>query len=183
LAGPLRDGDIIFHASQSRQGAAIALATGSVYTHVGIVVHREGEPMVFEAIQPVKLSPLNKWIARGRGDHYVVKRLASHPEGLSEAEAESMWRIAASWLGRDYDWKFAWDDDELYCSELVWKLYAQALKIELSTKRKLGDFHLDAPLVRDKIRSRYGANPPLDAPVVAPSDLFDSKLLATVHGV
>ena len=183
LAGPLRDGDIIFHASQSRQSSAIALATGSVYTHVGIVFHPKGKPMVLEAVDPVKLTPLAKWVARGRGAHYVVKRLASRPEGLSEAETRSMQRIARPWLGRDYDWTFAWSDDELYCSELVWKLYARALHVELSAKRTLGDFHLDAPLVRDKIRSRYGTTPPLEAEIVAPSDLFDSKLLVTVHGV
>jgi hypothetical protein len=38
----LRDGDIIFHTSRSAQSAGIQRATHSRYSHVGLVLYREG---------------------------------------------------------------------------------------------------------------------------------------------
>src|SRR5436309_10168280 len=70
-----RDGDIIFHQSSSNQSRAIQLATHSRYSHMGMVWRQDGRWFVYEAVQPVKMTPLAKWIARGAGEHFVVKRL------------------------------------------------------------------------------------------------------------
>ena len=61
----VKDGDIIFHTSNSAQSLAIQRATGSKYSHMGLVVHRDGRPFVFEAINTVQFTPLDRWIARG----------------------------------------------------------------------------------------------------------------------
>ena len=62
-----RNGDIIFHTSQSAQSVAIQRATHSPYSHMGIVYVEEGQPFVYEAVQPVKLARLEDWERRGRG--------------------------------------------------------------------------------------------------------------------
>nr|HPI23547.1 YiiX/YebB-like N1pC/P60 family cysteine hydrolase [Spirochaetota bacterium] len=72
----LAEGDIIFQETSGRQSDAIALATKSRYTHVGIVFREKGRWMVLEAVQPVSSIALERWIARGVKRHYVVKRLA-----------------------------------------------------------------------------------------------------------
>src|ERR1700704_3182300 len=77
------DGDIIFQTSRSGQSRAIQLATHSRYSHMGIVFLENGKPVVLEAVQPVKWTPVAKWIARGEGGRYVVKRLRDRPDGLS----------------------------------------------------------------------------------------------------
>ena len=46
LATTLRDGDIIFHTSRSAQSAAIQHATHSRYSHVGLILFRDGKPYV-----------------------------------------------------------------------------------------------------------------------------------------
>jgi len=33
---------------------------------------RDGEPWVFEAVQPVKVTPWSDWVARGEDGHVVV---------------------------------------------------------------------------------------------------------------
>src|SRR5689334_18853796 len=73
----LRDGDIIFRSSQSSQSEAIQRATGSPYSHMGVVLFRAGAAYVFEAESRVRYTPLAAWIARGRGRHFVVKRLVA----------------------------------------------------------------------------------------------------------
>ena len=69
------EGDIIFHTSKSSQSKAIQLATSSKYSHVGILFFINNAWTVLEAVQPVKLTPLNEWIQRGVNQEFVVKRL------------------------------------------------------------------------------------------------------------
>ena len=71
----LKTGDIIFQTSQSSQGKAIQLASHSLYSHVGILYEENSIFYVYEAVQPVKMTLLDEWIARGKEGHYVVKRL------------------------------------------------------------------------------------------------------------
>ena len=65
IAPQLRDGDLIFHTSLSAQSRAIQLATHSPYSHCGIVYKAGKNWQVFEAVQPVKLTPRVDWVARG----------------------------------------------------------------------------------------------------------------------
>ena len=71
-----RDGVLIFQISRSTQSQAIQQATGSVYSHMGLVLFRAGKPMVLEASHTVRFTPLADWIAQGERRHYVLKRLA-----------------------------------------------------------------------------------------------------------
>jgi len=176
----LAEGDIIFQETSGRQSDAIALATKSRYTHVGIVFREKGRWMVLEAVQPVSSIALDRWIARGVKRHYVVKRLAAAPGGIGPDAVQRMKAAAVKYLGRDYDEFFEWSDRRIYCSELVWKLYRETLGVELAPRAKLGDFDLSAPAVRRELRRRYGGSVPVNEPVVPPSALFDSKLLVTV---
>jgi uncharacterized protein YcnI len=67
----LKDGDIVFHTSRSAQSLAVQRATGSRYSHMGVVLLRGGKPYVFEAVSTVRYTPLAQWTARGDGGHYV----------------------------------------------------------------------------------------------------------------
>jgi len=176
-AEDVRDGDIIFQRSKSRQDQAISAATKSKYTHVGIIFFSEGRPFVYEASQPVTRTPLEAWTQRGRAGHYVIKRL-KNPSKVDFARVK---KETDGFLGKDYDWLFGWSDDRIYCSELVWKAYQRGAGVELCAPRKLRDFDLSSQVVRDLMKARYGDKVPLEMDVVAPSDLFESKKLITVE--
>jgi hypothetical protein len=68
------DGDIIFQTSESKQCEAVRIATNSKFSHCGIIYDIDGKWFVFEAVQPVKLTPIEDWITHGKGNKYVVKR-------------------------------------------------------------------------------------------------------------
>ncbi len=70
-----QNSDIIFQTSKSGQSKAIQIATGSKYSHMGIIYKQGNDYFVYEAVQPVKLTPLTDWIKRGENGHYVVKRI------------------------------------------------------------------------------------------------------------
>ena len=172
----VKDGDIIFHRSQSRQAAAIAAATKSDYTHMGIIFFSDGSPFVYEAIQPVSRTPLEEWMKRGAGGHHVIKRLKdSSGVDFAKVKAET-----GKLMGRDYDWIFDWSDQKIYCSELVWKAYKRASGVEIGALRKLKDFDLTSETVRKLMKERYGRDIPLEMDVIAPSDMFSSPKLITV---
>lgn len=176
----LRNGDIIFQTSQSRQSKAIQVATNSRYSHCGIVYIQDGKHYVFEAVQPVKTTPLEQWIARGESRHFVVKRLKNADEILDEQTLQKMKSAGNAFNGKDYDLYFNWSDDRIYCSELIWKIYKRATGIELGQLQTLRSFDLSNKLVKQKLTERYGNNIPLDEAVVSPAAIFDSEHLITI---
>lgn len=174
------DGDIIFHTSRSSQSVAIQRATGSRYSHMGLIVHRDGKPFVFEAVATVRLTPLDQWIERGTDRHFVVKRLQNADSVLTPTALAKLRKEARRFAGRPYDLTFEWGDDRIYCSELVWKAYERALGIQIGSLQRVRDFNLSDPAVRAKMQERYGNNIPLDEPVISPAAMFESGLLVTV---
>ena len=178
----LKNGDIIFQTSTSGQSQAIQLATKSQYSHCGIVYQDpdNGQYYVFEAIQPVKRTHILKWIARGEDNHFVVKRLKNADEILTTEVLEEMKSIGKTMNGKDYDLYFEWSDDEIYCSELVWKLYERTTGLELGKLQKLKEFDLSHPTVQKKMKERYGNDIPYNEKVISPAAIFESDLLYTV---
>lgn len=177
----VKNGDIIFHTSQSAQSEAIQLATNSKYSHCGIIFMQNDQPYVFEAAQSVKLTPLNQWIARGKGNKYVIKRLIDANHILTKEALAKMQGIGESFLGKNYDLTFEWSDEKLYCSELIWKIYQRGADIELGKLEKLEDFDLSNIKVQTKLQERYGTNIPLNETVISPQAIFDSSLLMTIQ--
>jgi hypothetical protein len=178
VAAPaFRDGDIVFHTSRSAQSAAIQRATHSPYSHMGVILHRDGKPFVFEAIATVRYTPIESWIARGDGGRFVVRRLK---RALTPAEVSKLRASAKVYEGKPYDLYFEWSNARIYCSELVWKMYSDALGIDVGKLQKLREFDLTDPAVKAKMRERYGAAVPLDERVISPSAMFESTLLETV---
>lgn len=175
-----RTGDILFQTLESDQSQAIQIATKSPYSHVGVVFIREDKPFVLEAVEPIQFTPMNVWIKRGSNRKYVAKRLVKADSILTNENLTELLTVGKSYLGKHYDIYFSWSDSSMYCSELVWKLYHEALDIDLTPPEKLSSFDLTHPVVSAKLTERYGANVPYEEPVVAPSALFDSKHLTTV---
>lgn len=176
----IQDGDIIFQTSQSAQCEAVRIATNSKFSHCGIIYDINGKWFVFEAVQPVKLTPFEEWIQHGKDNKYVVKRLINSDKVLNASVLQKMKEYSQQFDGKEYDAYFEWTNDRIYCSELVWKIYKNAAGIELSKLRELKDFNLSDPRVEKILKERYGNEIPLEEKVVAPSDLDDSKQLKTV---
>jgi uncharacterized protein YycO len=176
----LKDGDIVFHTSTSSQSKALQLAMKSPYSHMGIVfVERDG-PVVLEAVGPVKRTPLADWVKRGEGGHFVVKRLADADKLTTDAIAR-LKEAGERFAGRPYDLQFGWSDERIYCSELVWKMYHEALGLEIGELNTFRDYDLANPAVLKKLEERFGTRVPLDETVISPASMFRSTQLVTVY--
>jgi uncharacterized protein YycO len=183
LSAQWQDGDIIFTKTEGRQAIAVEAATASPWTHTAVIFLDQGKPMVLEAVQPVQIISLDAYMRRSGGKSvHEFKRLkdtsAIKPEALKLASA---W--AKKHVGKNYDGRFQWSDTTLYCSELVWKVFHECAGIELCDVKKVKDYNLEHPKVKQLIIKRFGSVNKLDLEekIVAPSDIYDSELLVEFH--
>lgn len=168
----VREGDVIFHTSQSSQSPLIQIGTRSHITHCGIVVIKEGKPYVLETLKTLVLTPLDKFVARGKDGKYWLKR----------SDKENIKIQYAHYLGKPYDLAFSFDNDIYYCSELVYDIYKKQLGIELCEPKRVGDYLILGTDKLDKIKStmqRRGITKEQYA--VAPVDVFESEYLHSVE--
>lgn len=147
---------------------------------MGMLVFHRGEPMVLEAIQPVSITPLQQWTARGVNGHYVVKRLADAETRLTPEVQTRMLQEAELHLNKPYDIHFEWSDDKMYCSELVYKVYERSTGIKIGDLNRLDSFDLAHPAVQRKLKERYGGHVPVGETVISPQSMFESPNLVLV---
>lgn len=176
----IQNGDIIFQTSLSDQSIAIQLATHSKYSHMGIIYKTDENYFVYEAVQPVKLTPLDEWIKRGENGHYVIKRLKNADEILTDEVQVKMREVGEKYKGKSYDTYFEWSDNKIYCSELVWKIYKEAAGIEIGKLENLSDFDLSDSHVQETMKERYGDHIPMGEKVISPGAMFNSDKLVQV---
>jgi hypothetical protein len=151
----LRNGDIIFQTSTSSQSTAIMLASRSVYSHMGIIrIAPGGNIVVVEAAGPVRETPLQEWMDRGVAGRVTVKRLP----GLTDRQENKILSAARQYYGRAYDVYFFFDNDTVYCSELVYDAYKKT-GISLGKVEKIGDLHVDNPAAMKLLEQRGQSHP------------------------
>lgn len=178
IAEAVRDGDLIFHESSSAQSEAIRAATHSEYSHMGMVFGAgTRHPIVLEAVQPVRETPLRAWVERGRRHHFVIKRLR---RTLTQADAQALRTAARRFLGRSYDSVFDWTDARIYCSELAWKAYDRALHVHIGEPEAWRTLDLDGSEVQRLIAKRLGHDPNPDDLVITPIRMMESQELVEV---
>jgi hypothetical protein len=176
-----REGDIVFQVSLSQQSRAIQKATSSKFSHMGILVNHDNALQVLEAVQPVKYTKIDTWVQRGKNGYFEVKRYDDAGNSWNQQTRSALHQYAQNNVGKNYDRLFLWNDDQIYCSELVWKAYQRCLGVQLCPLKHLRDFNLDDPDVKVTLEKRYGKNIPLDEVVVSPADIYNSNKLITVR--
>lgn len=143
-------GDIIFHKSKSQQSKAIHEASESEWTHVGLIVSKNGEWYVAEAIGPVVSTKLQDFINRGKDKEYKIYRFKHFD--LTTMEANLIKAIKKQ--NKKYDIYFEFSDENTYCSELVYKAMLDVTGHELGKIQQFKDLKLEGPYVKDMIKKR-----------------------------
>ena len=174
-AATLQDGDILFQSlPHSPLVDSIEGCTGSPYSHCGIA-HRSGAVWsVIEAIGPVREIPLEQWVRQSRDGHFTAYRLR---------EPYRPWiaqMIAATrpYFGRPYDIAYQFDDEKIYCSELIFKAFRAATGEDLGRVQQLGE--LDWKPRQAVIEKINGGPVPLDRRMITPRALSEASQLERV---
>ena len=156
-AAEWKEGDIVFQISKSEQSPLIQYATGSPWSHCGIVVKKNGQFYVLEASNVVKLTPIDSWIKLGRFSSIKKRRVLDEDVKIRYSK----------YLGKPYDLAFKFENGKYYCSELVWLIYKEQFGIELCKPRMIKDYHLTG-IKKHLVRRGMNEN----QLVVAPCDLI-----------
>ncbi len=191
----LRDGDIVFRLDDAKAlggtfplSQFIATATGSRFSHTGIVAVESGSPVVYDCSSAgVQRQPFEVWMLDCVGA-IGVKRLKPEyrkviPGILGYCRAKFEQQVP-------FDFEFRLDDGAFYCVELTEKAFrSQGLK--LSEPVRIGDWeHLDSyPLtaLATPIVTKLFLTEPirLEQPVYLPGNdhegVWSSSLLETIY--
>lgn len=168
-------GDILFQSLPHMDLVdAIEGISQSEWSHCGVLVKHEGKWQVAEAIGEVRYTPLHFWLIRGRNckvEAYRVRQLTPAAYANIDTGIKKL-------LGRSYDFSYAPDDTEIYCSELVYKVYDRELGVSVGTWERLGD--LNWKPYEAFIRNMEKGRLPLDRLMVTPVSLTRSPLVTRV---
>lgn len=171
----LQEGDFIFQHLPAKLTRVIADVTNSPYSHCGIVVRRGSRFYVLEAVGPVIETPINSWIIRGVGQRITIVRLKEEyrnriPEIITAARR---------FMSLPYDIQYEWDDEKIYCSELIYKATERATGIELADFVRLGDLNWQ-PHEKFIRYIAYGELP-LGRRMITPVDLVYSDKVEIIY--
>lgn len=147
-------GDLIFQTSGSGQSTAIFASTGSLFTHMGVLRQTKNGFVVMEAAGPVREMPIMDWINRGTFKRYTVMRLRDVSKQTLNAMAEK----AKSYFGLPYDPYFLFDEDRLYCSEFVYRIY-EAAGVRLGKIQQMSELNTGNRLAKNLYERRWKNHP------------------------
>ena len=192
----LRQGDIVFRLGDARviRGMVplsrfIARATGSPFSHTGIVAIEDGSPVVYDCSSAgVQRQPFEVWMLDSLGA-LGVKRLK--PKHRERIDGVMDYCRAAFERQVPFDNGFRMDDDSLYCLELTEKAF-RSQGLALSEPVRIGDweylasFPLTALLIPPVSGMMLDRPITLEQPVYVPGNerhgVWASPLLETVFG-
>ncbi|QIK60450.1 hypothetical protein G7050_11685 [Dysgonomonas sp. HDW5A] len=129
----LQNGDLIFQEScKGDMGDAIKDVTAGIagynFTHVGIVSidSTTSEIYVIEATHPkVCITPLDEYL-HPKGDKCAPKSVVGRLKGEYQALIPQALDEAKKLTGKDYDDAFDLENDQYYCSELIYDILLKA---------------------------------------------------------
>jgi len=171
-----QEGDILFQSLPHGDLVdAIEGVSNSPWSHCGILMKKDGRWVVVEAIGHVRETPLKDWIVRGRAGDFQGYRV----KVLSPEQVARLRMGLSEFMGRPYDYRYAPDDENIYCSELVFKAYNAALHFQVGSWERLGDLRWQPH--EAFIRSIENGALPLDRLMITPVALTRSPLVEQVY--
>lgn len=171
-----KTGDIIFIKSQTAQSKALRDATGSEWTHVGIIVGDK----VAEETSGLKMTPIKSFIARSKNKEFKVFRHFDYSQDMNK-KLQSLLKK----YDKPYDIYFEWSESRQYCSEFVYKLFVDLIGQGVGELQTFKEMNLDTPAVKALIKKRYqdtGKELDLDETIVTPiSQMLDDNLIEVTN--
>jgi hypothetical protein len=128
----LRQGDLLFQDLDCGPLCdAIETVTrgvdGAHFSHIGIVLRVDGEPVILEAVSAGVLeTPLAEFLARSADERGRPKVLVGRLEGRYRPLIPDALSVAQKFIALPYDSVYVIDNASFYCSELVYEAFRQA---------------------------------------------------------
>jgi hypothetical protein len=125
-----KDGDLVFITTASIPVNSLIPQGRTHFNCMGIVFLENGTPMVYYAAEPLRKCSFDDFIKLSTHGKYDIKRL-SDTELLSEDVINTMRIYASVKIGLPYDDKLNWQNEAMYNSEFIWKLFKSCVGLPL----------------------------------------------------
>lgn len=179
---PVFEGDIIMQNCDHPSAVLAGELMGGKYNHVGIIFTRPktGILCVLDVTDSVRVTPLTEYVDRARDGHVCLLRLKDANKTLNEDKVKALKTSAKAFKGMTSDPVLNWDDSHLYSSELVWKVYNNAMLLTLCPTRKVADFNItDAK--EKQVEKDHGGDISTKDEAVSPDDIYKSTKLEIIY--
>lgn len=165
IRSELRSGDVLLISLNCYTCALIERSTKGPYSHSGLVLEIEGQWQVAQALGPVHLLALDKFLAQKRKGTKVALVRPRY-----QFEREVLHSNFLFFAGIPFDSDYLWDDEKLYCSEFIAKFFNALLPGSLGPRPI--DYGEDDELWRNILGPRYNGGEPGNSPVSLLNDSF-----------
>lgn len=176
------EGDILLEKCKAPQAQLVQMLMGGKYNHVGIIFQRpkDGILVVIDCLDSVRITPLTDYVDRADSGHVCLMRLKEANKTLTEEKVRGLRQAAKAYRQKPFDPVLNWDDSGLYSSELVWKIYNNAMHLTLCPTRKIGDFKISEEN-KKQLNKQYGKNVSDLDEGVSPDDIYRSQKLEIIY--
>jgi hypothetical protein len=152
-------GALIFQQRQGLEAEALSLATGSRYTHVGIIRNTGGGPYVMlssKATNGVEEIPLDEFISLGVEQKFAiyVTKEDLRPRGQMNHPASL---AAYDYYLSPYDYFYALDSEAIYNAELIFKIF-QGIGHPIGHLQRIGDLNFSNRTGRELLLRNWRQN-------------------------
>ncbi len=152
---------------------------GNQFNDIGIVMEREGKPVVLAVTDKVEFLPVADYVARRQFD---IKRLIETDKYLHPGVIRELDVIAYRYINAPVDHQLSWDNQKLYSAELVWKIYFELLMMQqISVSGSTSDLKWSKPAARKYLDEHFKGQIPEKQTLIFPDAIYNSPLLETVY--
>ena len=177
----LQTGDLVFQYTNTRIAKITESVTESPVTHVGIVIRTKKGLRILEASRKVKFTSVTNFLRKSKNGWYTIWR---RRDALTDKQKELLVKNSNHWIGKSYDSKFSWSSKEIYCTELVYKMYDE-IGIKISELETIGQVldKTSSPLLSKYIKKVYGSKNKVNREenILTPFKLLSSGELTPVQ--
>ncbi len=152
---PLETGDLILQSHKDIAAWPVSIASQSRFSHIGIIVRKtDGTLRVLDSSGSVGERDLEQWINLGHGRQFEVYR----DTRLTPLQKAQLVNAAHTYDGMPYDYVFLFDNDSLYCSELVYNAYRD-IGVNIGKVQKISSLKVNNPVTEWLIKKRWRMHP------------------------
>lgn len=140
----LLTGDLVLRSGTGADSRAITAAdSGCPYSHIGMVVNIEGQPLVIHIVpdssnagsDTVRLDCIEDFFHPRRATHGLICRVGKVDSARRRALEETSLSLHGKGLAFDRSFNTL-DHSAFYCTELIWYIYKEATGIDLTQSRR-----------------------------------------------
>jgi hypothetical protein len=183
----LQEGDLLFQDLDSSPLCdAIELVTpgynGLNFSHIGFIILDDEKLKVLEAIPPrVMLTEIDNFLSRSNDKEGNPKVIVGRLKDEYKYTIPKAIKFAHKKIGADYDEVFILDNNQYYCSELLYEAFSKDSIFQLQPMNFLHPDNNDTLQAWKNYYSELGVDIPQNQPGINPGVMSLSNKIEIVH--